>query len=189
MAWTTPGTAVAGEVLTAAFWNEQVRDNALAIRQAQINVKSTIVTASSTYSIAAGSSADITGLSVSITPSSSTSKVLLLVHVAGAETSTVGSFGFRLLRGATELALGDAAGSAIRLSGRGRTDSDTSSELVTFAFLDSPATTSATTYKITLIGIGSAGSATYVINRPTNNTTSAPYSRETSGITAIEVPV
>lgn len=27
MAWTTPGTAVSGEVLTAAFWNEQVRDN------------------------------------------------------------------------------------------------------------------------------------------------------------------
>ena len=27
MAWTTPGTAVAGEVLEAAFWNEQVRDN------------------------------------------------------------------------------------------------------------------------------------------------------------------
>ena len=29
MAWTTPGTAVAGDVLTAAFWNEQVRDNML----------------------------------------------------------------------------------------------------------------------------------------------------------------
>ena len=29
MAWTTPGTAVAGEVLTAAFWNQQVRDNSL----------------------------------------------------------------------------------------------------------------------------------------------------------------
>ena len=27
MAWTTPGTAVAGDVLTAAFWNLQVRDN------------------------------------------------------------------------------------------------------------------------------------------------------------------
>jgi len=27
MAFTTPGTAVAGEVLTAAFWNTQVRDN------------------------------------------------------------------------------------------------------------------------------------------------------------------
>ncbi len=29
MAWTTPGTATAGEVLTAAFWNQQVRDNSL----------------------------------------------------------------------------------------------------------------------------------------------------------------
>ena len=27
MAWTTPGTATAGEVLTAAFWNQNVRDN------------------------------------------------------------------------------------------------------------------------------------------------------------------
>jgi hypothetical protein len=27
MAWTTPGTATAGEVLTASFWNTQVRDN------------------------------------------------------------------------------------------------------------------------------------------------------------------
>ena len=31
MAFTTPGTAVAGEVLTAAFWNEQVRDNMTAV--------------------------------------------------------------------------------------------------------------------------------------------------------------
>jgi hypothetical protein len=29
MAWTTPGTATAGEVLTAAFWNENVRDNSI----------------------------------------------------------------------------------------------------------------------------------------------------------------
>ena len=29
MAWTTPGTAVAGDVLTASFWNSNVRDNSL----------------------------------------------------------------------------------------------------------------------------------------------------------------
>ena len=29
MAWTTPGTATAGEVLTAAFWNANVRDNSI----------------------------------------------------------------------------------------------------------------------------------------------------------------
>ena len=31
MAYTAPGTAVAGEVLTAAYWNEQVRDNMTAV--------------------------------------------------------------------------------------------------------------------------------------------------------------
>ena len=31
MAWTTPGTAVAGSVLTSSFWNAQVRDNLLEV--------------------------------------------------------------------------------------------------------------------------------------------------------------
>ena len=38
MAWTTPGTATAGEVLTAAFWNEQVRDNMTSIKSGVKNV-------------------------------------------------------------------------------------------------------------------------------------------------------
>lgn len=33
MAFTTPGTAVAGDVLTAAFWNSNVRDNSDALYQ------------------------------------------------------------------------------------------------------------------------------------------------------------
>ena len=35
MAFTTPGTAVAGEVLTAAFWNTNVRDNTTDLRSYQ----------------------------------------------------------------------------------------------------------------------------------------------------------
>ena len=35
MAWTTPGTATAGEVLTAAFWNSNVRDNTADLRSYQ----------------------------------------------------------------------------------------------------------------------------------------------------------
>ena len=35
MAWTTPGTATAGEVLTAAFWNANVRDNSNDLRSYQ----------------------------------------------------------------------------------------------------------------------------------------------------------
>jgi len=37
MAWTTPGTATAGEVLTAAFWNTNVRDNLSALDAAGAN--------------------------------------------------------------------------------------------------------------------------------------------------------
>ena len=33
MAWTTPSTVVAGQTLSAAFWNEQVRDNQNALYQ------------------------------------------------------------------------------------------------------------------------------------------------------------
>ena len=35
MAWTTPGTAVAGEVLTAAYLNTNVRDNSLTLYEGQ----------------------------------------------------------------------------------------------------------------------------------------------------------
>jgi hypothetical protein len=43
MPWTNPGTAVAGDVLTAAFWNEQVRDNLT-----ELNTPSHIVAAGTT---------------------------------------------------------------------------------------------------------------------------------------------
>ena len=36
MAWTTPGTATAGEVLTAAFWNANVRDNSVALNTPEL---------------------------------------------------------------------------------------------------------------------------------------------------------
>ncbi len=37
MAWTTPSTAVAGTVLTAGFWNTDVRDNLSALRVTPAN--------------------------------------------------------------------------------------------------------------------------------------------------------
>jgi hypothetical protein len=59
MAFTTPGTAVAGEVLTAAFWNEQVRDNSLALKHTSTlyasQVRTTIETGISATTFAAAS--------------------------------------------------------------------------------------------------------------------------------------
>lgn len=64
MAWTTPGTATAGDVLTASFWNTNVRDNTLALSRGII-AKATI-TASTSYVTAATDS----GLSVTWTAES-----------------------------------------------------------------------------------------------------------------------
>ena len=89
-----------------------------------------------------------TGLSVTITPSSATSKVLITVAGINAyfinSGSQTGSFGaFRLVRTSTQLQF---------VNGGGYNLASSSSPLMYFApnfgYLDSPATTSATTYKI-----------------------------------------
>lgn len=48
MAWTTPGTAVAGDVLTAARWNSDVRDNMNAVGLVHLN---TTTISASTWTI------------------------------------------------------------------------------------------------------------------------------------------
>ncbi len=62
MAWTTPGTATAGEVLTASFWNTNVRDNLLALPRGLVAEDTSTSTQTLTSSMA-----DITGLSASVT--------------------------------------------------------------------------------------------------------------------------
>lgn len=52
MPWTTPGTAVAGDVLTAAFWNEQVRDNMASLAAAGTTLPSSPTDGQSFYYIA-----------------------------------------------------------------------------------------------------------------------------------------
>jgi hypothetical protein len=49
MAFTTPGTAVAGEVLTAAFWNTNVRDNIAQLANGYTLSQTVYFTASGTF--------------------------------------------------------------------------------------------------------------------------------------------
>ena len=53
MPWTTPGTATAGSVLTASFWNEQVRDNTQQLRddRALVLVKTQSYSAASAVTV------------------------------------------------------------------------------------------------------------------------------------------
>jgi hypothetical protein len=98
-----------------------------------------------TYSTAVSSSTSTyvdTGLTATITPSSATSKVLVIVDQTGLFKQTTNTvLGLKLLRGSTQLAIIEDGG--------GYTNSTGTSEFggAGINYLDSPATTSATTYK------------------------------------------
>ena len=69
-----------------------------------IQVQST--TKTDTFSSSSGSWVDVTGLTVSITPTYSTSKILLYVCIAAVNVSSTGSCA-RLLRGSTTINIAD----------------------------------------------------------------------------------
>jgi len=125
---------------------------------------------------------DVTGLSVSITPSSTSSKVLINTSISGGGSTGVSIAHFRLLRGSTVIYAGDSAGS--RTLGFAQSiDSDANaSEHVSGVFLDSPSTTSATTYKIQTYSNG-----VVYVNRSRDDGNEANRSRNASTILAMEI--
>ena len=138
-----------------------------------------------TFSTASTSYTDITGLSVSITPTLNTSKVLVLVQVnygySGDIIDTI-----RLVRGSTAIDIGAVSGvSALGTIGGGNgggANAVTALIPGVISFLDSPATTSATTYKLQMF----VNSGTGYINRTGRDNTSFDM-RAASTITVIEV--
>ena len=125
---------------------------------------------------------DITGMTASITPSSTTSKILVMCSVFGSSQSN----GFvRLLRGSTAICVGDAAGTRVQAStGSFYTYGDgniTNTQPITF--LDSPATISATTYKLQFW----ISANSFYINQDRANVDSADRARGASTITLMEV--
>jgi hypothetical protein len=134
---------------------------------------------------ASGTFADITGLSVSITPSSSSNKILILAEVRAATPSSNGSF-IRAMRDATAIYIGNAGGgSRVRVSAQGYNSDGNSNTNLTIMFLDSPATTSSTTYKIQACVGGSSG--TVYVNRSDNNSDNVFTGMSTSSITVMEI--
>jgi hypothetical protein len=128
-----PAPAVAGQVLTAAY----VNDLAGAFRVLQVVTGST-----TTQTAASNTNAFVdTGLTATITPQSATSKILVFVSQNGVIKVNNTSASLRLLRGVSTV----LSNFAVTL---GRTDSAAVNTVAaSTAFLDDPATTSATTYK------------------------------------------
>ena len=90
---------------------------------------------------------DVTGLSASITPSSSSNKVLVTASFCSSQGSSSAINMFNLVRGSTNI--GQAASSQTFTSTRTHYNVDSDNiHTVHLQLLDSPSTTSATTYKI-----------------------------------------
>ena len=105
-----------------------------------------------------------TGLTVSITPTSASNKVLIIVTqtVRGERTASSQACKFNVLRGATVLYSGSTDGFDFLLS-MGGTSSMVTTGVWPFQYLDSPSTTSATTYKVQGVPgfLASSGSVTF----------------------------
>jgi hypothetical protein len=174
-------TYTAGEVLTAASLNANF--SFAASSGGVVQVKST--TKTDTFSTTSATYVDVTGLSVSITPTSATNKVLVLVNITTSNDPALTSSATQLVRDSTAIAIGDAAGSRTQASVGSSPPKTATQTMESISFLDSPATTSAITYKIQILSLGAPNIV--VVNRATDDTNSAGRTRTISTITVMEV--
>jgi len=129
---------------------------------------------------------DITGLTCTITPRSTSSKILIILSVTGSNNG----FGMmvRLLRSSTEIGVGVAVGSRTGVTLGNFYNTDTNSTFNnTNHFLDSPATTSATTYKAQYRLGDAQQSNTVFINRTAGDANASYTARGISAITVMEI--
>ena len=138
-----------------------------------------------TFSTSSQSFTDITGLSASITPSSASNKILV------SYTLSFASNGFpmlKLLRDSTDIFVGDAASNRVRCLFGGYTGGLHPGMVLPVSgnFLDSPSTTSSTTYKFQTGNITSTGYNTY-LNRSVSDTDYNYHARTASSIVLQEV--
>ena len=146
-----------------------------------IQVKSTTKTDTSTFS--STSYADV-GLSISITPTRSDSKILIFANIHGVGDSETQAY-FRFMRDSTAICVGDAAGSRVQATlGSMYYDQQNDVNSCSQTFLDSPSTTSAVTYKIQA---RTQGSGNIYINRSATDANDSTSGRFTSSLTVMEV--
>jgi hypothetical protein len=120
---------------------------------------------------------DVTGVSVSITPSSTSSKVFVLITGIGGNTGSTSHTLLNIVRDSTALA--QSTGGAENYTSDIYNNSAGAGTGFALSYLDSPATTSATTYKLQ----AACNAGTAVIGRYAAGT----YYGVTTMITVMEV--
>jgi hypothetical protein len=136
-----------------------------------------------------GTATAITGLSASITPTSATSKILIFGQVTGSFSTTTFGWNILIYKGGSVItgATGDTGNSQPRATSAIYHNYNYGSETIPFYYLDSPATTSSTTYAIYTF---QESGGTFYVNRPGNVTQTDGRSANTiSNITLMEIAV
>ena len=147
-----------------------------------LQVKSTIKT--DTFSTTSSSFVDVTNMSIDIDPIAASSKILVLVET-NSSTSSGNNAIFRLVRGSTAIALGDAAGSRTQGTFQQRVNDGNASLNGSIKFLDAPTYNVGDTLTYKLQALVQGGGLD--INRTATNTDGAAYGRTVSSITVMEV--
>jgi hypothetical protein len=127
---------------------------------------------------------DITGMSVSITPRSTSSKILVsfvLNCVNGGDNSFI-----RLMRDATPICIGDVAGSRTQSSAGNAFSNINAAGFYSNSnlYLDSPSSVSSVTYKLQF---RNSSAQILNVNRSVTDSDTIGYSRTTSTITVQEI--
>jgi len=144
-------------------------------------------TKTDTFTTTSTSATDITGLSVSITPASSSNKVFVFYNISGSAEDSEYRAGIILVRDSTEIYIGDAASNRIRMSSFLMHHTNHNYEMfdVSGTHLDSPSSTSALTYKVQAKMLDSGRQVN--INRSYGDADLDTRPRTASSITVMEI--
>ena len=143
--------------------------------------KTDVFSASSTYP----SWVDVTGMSLTITPTNSANRILLLsAYQLGSSAGNVGAY-IQVLRGSTSIFIGDNTEGNAQVTSDLRMPNTFNTAGTGFMFLDSPATTSATTYKLQICT--GAGATVYMNRTGSTGVSDLNRSKTPASLIALEI--
>lgn len=139
-----------------------------------------------TFTTTSATFTTVTGLSVTITPKATTSKILVIAQIARGWSSTNGLGHFKVVRNGADIYQGDSAPNRISavFGGFSNVGAPTILTSESIVYLDSPSTTSAVTYAVQC-RIGASGAV--LVNRSEFDGSDANVARGASSITVMEI--
>jgi hypothetical protein len=178
--------ATSGTILTSASAISASSITTGTLPKAQLPTGSVLqvvsTTKTDTYTQNSNTFTDITGYSVTITPTSASNKILVMCTLNICSVTGYNLIG-RLMRDSTPIFIGDAAGSRPRAAFENFFLNSETAYTIPVTFLDSPNTTSAITYKFQV----KSGQTIYVNRNVFDRDTVDFDARMASSITVMEI--